>query len=170
MDTLKYQWSKRKVHKSKGVNEMKKMISLCLCIPVVFSLLPLSVFASTTQDVICFEDGSYLTVQLEQKESRASGSVTGSKTYTYKASDGTSQWQAVLTGTFSYTGSSATCTASSCSVTIYKSDWYTISKSASKSGNKATGTATVGRKSLGVTVDQKTANMSLSCDANGNLS
>lgn len=149
---------------------MKKIISWCLVVLIVFSLLPLSVFASTVEDVVYFEDGSYIEVQLEQKEARASGSKTGNKTYTYKASDGTAQWKAVLTGTFTYTGSSSTCTASSCSVTIYKTDWYTISKSASKSGNKATGTATMGRKSLGVTVDKKTANMSLSCDANGNLS
>lgn len=149
---------------------MKRVVSFCLLLALVLALFPIYASAAEcTEQVIYFEDGSYLTITLEELGSRASGTKSGSKKYTYTA-DGATAWQAVLTGTFSYTGASATCTSSSCSVTINNSAWYTISKSAGKSGNSATATVTMGRKAAGVTVDRYTANITLSCDANGNLS
>ena len=79
-------------------------------------------------------------------------------------------WKAVLTGTFTYNGTSATCTASSCNVIIYDSDWHEISKSATKSSNTASASVTMGRKFLGITIDKETFYLSLSCDKNGVLS
>lgn len=123
-------------------------------------------------ETVYFDDGSYMTVEVTRAV-RASGSVTGSKPYTYYNSSynssGVVQWQAVLTGSFTYTGSSATCTASSVDVTVYDSAWKVISKSASKSENTATASVSM-RKVVGVTVMTVPVSMSLSCDANGNLS
>lgn len=152
---------------------MKRVVSAFLSIVLLAFLLPVNALAvednQKQSEVIYFEDGSYLTVQLSELDTRASGSKSGKRTYTYHTNDGVSQWDAVLYGTFSYTGSSSTCTDSSCSVTIYKSDWYTISKSAGKSGNTATASVTMGRRLLGVTVDKVPISLELSCDANGNL-
>ena len=122
------------------------------------------------QEIIQFEDGSYAIVEVTTTGARAAKSVNGSKQYTYCDSDGVAQWKAVLNGSFTYTGSTATCTSSSCSITIYISDWYTISKNASKSGNTANGSFSIGRKVLGVTVETKDVTLKLSCDKNGNLS
>lgn len=149
---------------------MKRVMCGFLTLMLIFALLPVAASASEiTEQVIPVDDDSYIVVTINTVDSRASGTKTGTKTYTYKSS-GATVWQTTLTGTFSYTGTSATCTSSSCSVSVSDSAWYTISKSARKSGNSATATVTMGRKVSGVTVDQYTANLKLSCDANGNLS
>lgn len=147
---------------------MKRVISCLLVVLLIASAVPLA--AAKDNNSVYFDDGSYITIDISVVKSRAAGSVSGSKTYTYHDSDGTSAWKAVLSGTFSYTGSTSTCTASSCNVTIYDSAWYTVSKSASKSGNSATAAVTMGKKLLGVTITKVPVNMVLTCDANGNLS
>ena len=153
---------------------MKRFFSILLVAVMVFALLPVQTYATTetqaNSDIIYFQDGSYITVELTWAETRASGTKTGSKTYRYNNSDGVEQWRAVLSGTFSYTGSSATCTAASCNVTISDSSYYVVSKDVSKSGNKALCTLIMGEKFLGITIDKETINMSITCDANGNLS
>lgn len=148
---------------------MKQVLCTVITLMLVFCILPVSVFASENE-IIYLDDGSYIVVETITSGIRASGSVSGGKQYTHYDSDGSSNWKAVLNGSFTYTGSSATCTSSSMNVTIYDSDWYVISKSASKSGNKATGSVTMGEKSGGVTVTRVPVNLTLSCDANGNLS
>ena len=153
---------------------MKRFLCLGMLIVLFITMIPINAFAAqesvNNDEVIYFDDGSYVAISLSDTGSRATASKSGSKTYTYYSSSGVAQWKAVLSGTFTYTGTSSTCTASSCSVTIYKTDWYTVSKSASKSGNTATAAVTMGRKSLGITVDKKSINISLSCDINGTLS
>lgn len=151
---------------------MKRVISFVLLFTLVLGMLPISSYALEEErsTVVYFEDGSYMTETLSIIPSRGSQTVTGSKAKNYYASDGELAWRAILTGTFTYTGSGATCTASSCSVTIYNSAWYTISKNATKSGNTASASVTMGKKLLGITVNTIPATVSLSCDANGNLS
>lgn len=148
---------------------MKRVVCAVLALMLVFCILPVNTWA-VENEIIYFDDGSYIVIEVINNGMRASGSISGGKQYTHYDSDGSSNWKAVLNGSFSYTGSGATCTSSSMNVTIYDSSWYTISKSASKSGNKATGSATVGQKVSGVTVTRVPVNLTLSCDANGNLS
>lgn len=126
--------------------------------------------AEKESEIIYFDDGSYMMVEIIENGTRASGSVTGNKVSTHYDSDGNAKWKAVLTGSFTYTGSSATCTSASVDVTIYDSAWYTINKSASKRGNTASASVEMGRRVAGVTVAQVPANMTFTCDANGNLS
>ena len=137
-------------------------------------MLPVGVFATadqqTANNVIYFEDGSYITVELVVIESRTTNTKTGSKVYHYRDGDGVELWNATLQGTFTYNGTSATCTASNVSVSIINDNWYTVSKSASKSGASATGEATVGRKLLGITIKKETVSMRLTCSASGVLS
>ncbi len=151
---------------------MKKKL---LCMVVLAMIIPILI---TSASAVCddktvvkyYDDGSYLTEEINEYTVRASGSKTGSKSHTYYNSDDTALWKVTLTGKFTYTGSTSSCTSSSISSTMYDSAWYTISKSASKSGKKATGTASIGEKLLGVTVRTIPVNLSLSCDANGKLS
>lgn len=150
---------------------MKRLFCYLATIMLLFTMVPLDVSAAERNvETIYFEDGSYMTVELIRNWSRASSSVTGSKPSTYYNSDGVAQWKAVLTGSFTYTGSSATCTSSSMDVTIYDSSWYVISKSSSKSGSKAIGSAIIGEKTGVTSVAKIPVNLTLQCDANGNLS
>ena len=153
---------------------MKRTIGCVLLAALLVAVFPLNCHAANVDDemttVYYFENGSYMTETLQVYQLRASGSVTGNKVRTYYGSDGSTDWKAVLSGTFTYTGSSATCTASSCDVTIYDSAWYVISKSASKSGSSATASVTMGEKLLGITVNEVPISLKLTCDANGNLS
>lgn len=112
---------------------MKRFISLLMLVIVIVGIVPVAVGAEENNvHVIYFEDGSYMTVEVLPWKMQASGSTSGGKRYTYYDLDGVSQWRADLTGTFSYNGSSATCTSSSVDVTIINSGWYVISKKASK--------------------------------------
>lgn len=146
---------------------MKKLVSVILVLVFVFSCLPVAGAAEmVATEKIEFDDGSYLIVETIQNGARAARSISGSKPYTYYNASNEAQWQVNLYGTFTYTGSSATCTASSVSTTIYNSSWSTVSKSASKSGNKATGSVTMKQS----TVKSVPISLSLSCSASGSLS
>lgn len=150
---------------------MKRMfIALLIAIFVCGSLPIAGAAEAVTTEKIEFEDGSYLIVETIRNGARASHSISGSKPYTYYNESGVAQWKATLSGTFTYTGSSATCTSSSVSTTIYDSSWSTGSKSSGKSGNKATGSVTMKKKSGGVVVKSVPVSLSLSCSANVSLS
>ena len=150
---------------------MKKVVSCLILVAIMVSVFALSCFAAEVENnVTYFEDGSYIIDTIEMSGGRASGSIQGTRTKSYYDNSGNLDWKAVLTGTFTYNGTSATCTSSSVSVTIYDSSWYTISKSATKSANVASASVTMGCKILGVTYNKVTTPITLTCDANGNLS
>lgn len=152
---------------------MKRFLCVLMVAALLAALVPMNCLALEVEEETVtarFDDGSYITESIQVYHTRASGTVTGSKVKTYYGENGVAEWKAVLTGTFTYTGTSSTCTNASCTVTIYESAWYTISKSASKSGNTAYGSVTMGYKLLGVTIKEVPANLSLKCDENGNLS
>lgn len=150
---------------------MKRAVSILFVLVFLFCAMPLVGAAETvSEDRIELGDGYYLIAETFQSGARASQSISGSKPYTCYDGNGTALWKVTLYGTFSYTGSSATCTASSVSTTVYDSTWSTGSKSASKSGSKATGSATMKKTSGGVTVKSIPVSLSLSCSANGSLS
>lgn len=152
---------------------MRKFASFALLAVLLITVVPFTCFADNGDEntvVTYFDNGSYIVEKVSVVQSRASGTTSGTKEATYYGSGGSAEWKATLTGTFTYTGSSATCTASSISVAIYDSAWYVSSKSASKSGNTAYGTVSMGKKLLGVTVSNVSKDLSLKCDANGNLS
>ena len=149
---------------------MKKLVAFVLCVVLVIPMLPVAGYAVEQEQKIIFNaDGSYITVEITSNGNRASGNITGSKKYTYYDSDGASQWKVVLTGSFTYTGSSATCISSSVDVTIYNSAWYVSYKTAGKSGNKATASVTM-KTENGSVVGNIPVSLTLTCDANGSLS
>lgn len=129
---------------------MRKRLVRCAALILLVSMLAPPASA-TEQNTVYFEDGSSLEITIQAVESRAAGTKSGSKTYTYKNNAGAVRWKAVLNGTFTYTGSSAACTASSCNVTIYENDWYVVSKAAEKSGASALCELTMGFKVFGIT-------------------
>lgn len=154
---------------------MKRTLSLVLCLIITLSTLTPFIahaeeLSEENKEIIVFDDGSYLEIVTTSVSTRASGSKTGYKNYTYVDNSNVLQWKATLTASFTYTGTSSTCTSANCSVSISNSAWYVVSNSTSRSGNTATTNLTMGRKALGVTVSKPSFVITLSCDKDGNLS
>jgi len=152
---------------------MKRFACFFLVFLLLATIAPMTCYAAETDGekvVARFHDGSYITEKIVVNGMRYSKVRSGDKVRTYYGGDGSVAWKVTLSASFTYTGSSAICDSASCSVSIYNSAWYTISKSSDKSGNTAYGYATLGEKYLGVTVSKVPVSLSLSCDANGNLS
>lgn len=151
-----------------------KRLACCVMVMVLLAAM-FPVFGNAAaygEEVVTevFADGSYETESIYKMQTRAGGTISGSKVRNHYDTKGTLCWQFVLNGSFSYTGSSATCTSSTCSVSIYSQGWYVISKNASKSGNTASANATMGESSGGVLANRVSASLTLRCDKNGNLS
>ena len=151
----------------------KRLLSLLLVLATLLTI-PLTAFAAesdvSSERTIWYEDGSSLVISITEATSRAAGTKTGTAQTTFRNSDGDICWIATLTGTFTYNGTTSTCTSSTSNVTIYDSAWYLISKTATHSGNTAYATITLGKKTLGITTSKPTYNLTLTCDKDGNLS
>lgn len=149
----------------------KKRISFLVTFLLVICLLPVEAFAADNQ-VVYYDDGSYdvITITVDMKATRATGTKTGTITKDRRNSDGELEWRASMKATFTYDGSTSRCTSvDSPSVVIYDNTWSLDSKSCSKSGNTATGNITMAKKLL-LGSSKAPITLTLSCDKNGNLS
>ena len=119
-------------------------------------------------------DGSSIEILLYQSPVYTRGnsySMSGSKVYNSTNAAGEVQWTFRVTGVFKVVeGSSVYCTSASHSYSIVNNNWNFVSGSSYKSGNKAIGNAEFNRKVLGIVVETDTCTVTLTCDANGNLS
>lgn len=153
---------------------MKKLLSVIIVLALVVMIIPQTAVAvessSEKQEILYYDDGSCLIVTIQETTLRSSDSKLGTKTYQYVSASGNLEWTAILRGYFYYDGSTSTCTSSVCDITISNSNWYVVNKRVWTSGNSACSEFTMGLKLLGVTATQKYFNMSLMCDAYGNLS
>ena len=143
------------------------VLLLCLSVPAFADGEPVGI------QRIDLEDGGFILVETAVDGTSSRGEVHtiyGHKYYTYYDGTGTAVWRATLTGTFSYDGSSSYCSAASLSFHAYDSAYYKVSGNAYPSGSSAVADFTVGYRVSGVTVSTTNHHMSLSCDANGNLS
>lgn len=154
---------------------MKKILYLVLTITLLFSLSISSsansnTVTSSVTSVEYFEDGSYLETTIITSTPAVRSGVGGTKRLTYKNSDGDVQWIANLTGEFTYTGSSATCTKSSITYSIEDGNWKIPSATATKSGNTATGNVTAKYYFWGIPTKTVNEVITLTCSATGVLS
>ncbi len=153
---------------------MKKILTSLLLMLLIFSPIEICGLESNTSENVYYEyleDGSYYEITiLENTMTRASGTKTATKRTKYVDSSNVTVWEVSVTGTFTYNGSTSTCTAASVAATSYTSNWKITSKSASKSGNKATAKATAKYYYDGSLVTTVTKTVTLTCDKNGNLS
>lgn len=114
-----------------------------------------------TKEIIIKED---LDINLKQNSSKS-----GSKTINFK--NGTKiLWSITIHGTFSYNGSSATCTNSYVSTTCPASDWKIIKANATKRGSSAIGTVEAKKYFLGLPVQTVDDTVTLTCNKTGTLS
>lgn len=151
---------------------MKRFVAFLVAFVLTISALPFAIGAEKYDGeslVVQFEDGSYITEEITLTQFRVGNAISGSRVRNFYNSSGNLCWKITLYGAFSYDGSSATCTSSSCDVTLYSSDWYVISKSAGKSGNSATASVTMGELAAGATVSRVPVSLTLKCDGKGNV-
>lgn len=121
-----------------------------------------------SSEITVFEDGSYMetTLIVSQASTLSTSTVSGSKKTTYYNSSGTAMFDFTVTGTFRYTGSSATATAASYSYNIYNSGWSLKTATAYCSGNQAIAEGTFKRLLLWT----HNATITLTCSSTGVLS
>lgn len=155
------------------MNTKKRFIFLS-CLVLVFSLLfSVAVQAEAPQSVLVsqyteyYADGSSCVISVYQDvpSTRARGTTSGSKNCDHRDENGIVVWTLTVYGSYSYNGVSATCTSASYGYTIHNSAWSRVSGSAARSGNTATAYGTFAKDG-----QNHSASVSLSCDANGNLS
>ncbi len=151
---------------------MKRMTTVLLAMLMLIVMCPTNAFAgetATDKYVEYFEDGSYIVTELETSgiSTFATSTTTKTKYSSYYNSDGDLEWRVYLTGTFTYTGSSATCTKATKSYKIYDDHWKVTSSSASKSGNKATGNFTVKRYLAGIPIRTVNKSLTITCSKTG---
>lgn len=153
---------------------MKKILSILLVAVTLLSVIPTMRVSAQSKtddlDIIYLEDGGYILVEILSDNNQSRATVLKSKNYTRYDGNDEMQWKITLTGSFTYNGTTASCSSCSCTVTIYDDIWYTDSKTSWVSGNSANATVVLGRKMLGVTVKRETVNLTLTCDKNGNFS
>lgn len=153
---------------------MKKLFSLIAVITILFTMSSVAFATNDASDSIeYFSDGSYIIITLNTENSistYATNTKTGTKDATYYDSDGNILWKATLRATFTYTGSSATCTNAEVVYSTYNTAWKNTSKSATKSGNTATGNVTFKRYVLGIPVETIDKTITMTCSASGVIS
>ncbi len=170
---------------------MKKLLSSITVLIMIIYTLTISVSAvnltvaqsqkEETQQIVYYEDGSYAIItfseeasvsntQSQERSLAVTQTKAGSKNCSFYNDDDELQWVVTLRGVFSYNGSSATCTESTVSSTVYYSNWKVTSAVASKSGATAIGDFVVKRYTLLVPVQTENVHLTITCSANGNLS
>ena len=90
---------------------------------------------------------------------------TATKKLSYYTSSNKLLWTIHLSGTFSYNGSSSSCTKASCSISNLNSNWSVKSKSVTSSKNIARAKITMHQKGGG----NLSKELTLACDKNGKL-
>lgn len=143
---------------------MKKIIiSICICLSCCF-LFEKNIKAQEFyyEEVIEILDVNQI--------SRYTKTTTGKKTASMKNASGKVIWYVSVTGTFTYTGSSATCTKSVVNAESNVNNWKIISKSSTKTSNKASATAVAGEYIDATLVAKQTKTVTLTCSATGQLS
>lgn len=152
-------------------------IVFIFCFATNFSVSAAQQADSAETDIVYFEDGSYLVTTLETDSgiSLFSSTQTGIKTATYYNSDNVAACALRVTATFSYDGTTVSCTSVQDVSYTYVSGWkvenVTTSKSAA-STTKASATAkgNAVQRVLGVAVVSKPISVTVYCDKNGNIS
>ena len=155
------------------MSKIKELSVLFLCLLMLFSC-PLTALASenetTEVDVEYFDDGSYLVTEttFDNTLTRAS-TKSATRRLTYFNANDVSEWYFELSATFSYTGSSVTCTRADVATKIYNDQWKVKDTSSSKSGGKATGTIEIKYTVMGVTIKTVTKTLILTCSRDGTI-
>lgn len=158
----------------KGTISMDKFVKIIFSIfIIIFIMNPIKTSAADLK----FEyENFYFETEISEQSSSAcqpfavTKTKTGSKTTYCKDPTGKVLWYVKVTGTFSYNGSSATCTSVSVTAASNNNDWKISNRSCTKKANQATASATGKRYSNGTVTNSITKSVTLSCSKTGTLS
>ncbi len=160
---------------------MKKVLSIILTLLLMISLC-LFAFAETTDHIVSstvdvYSDGSYGVTTITESVAVSTVSTNapratkpGSISYSHYDASNVLLWKVTLNATFTYNGTTATCTSATPSYTVYGSAWKVTKSTASHSGNTATGSFTAKRYTLGIPVETVNKTLTLTCSPSGVLS
>lgn len=138
---------------------------------VLMLILPTNINAlEENYNTTYYENGYYYEISISVTNSVARSAKEGSKTIYCKNSAGKTLWSLTVKGTFTYNGSTSSCTSASASTSITDATWKITNKSSSKSGNTAKATATAICYLNGNPINSATKTVSLKCSASGKLS
>lgn len=138
---------------------------------VLMLILPTNINAlEENYNTTYYENGYYHEISISVTNSVARSAKEGSKTIYCKNSAGKTMWSLTVKGTFTYNGSTSSCTSASASTSITDATWKITNKSSSKSGNTAKATATAICYLNGNPINSATKTVSLKCSASGKLS
>lgn len=157
---------------------MKKAIALLTIIVLTFSSYTTNVNAdsprTTSTTIEYISDNIYVETIISEEESATFFSATITKTvskiFNIKNENNEILASFKLNGTFSYDGTSSTCTRCSYSPSINDNTWRFTSSNAYKSGNSAVGTFTASCYRYNIVVQTISKTITITCDANGNIS
>jgi hypothetical protein len=134
-------------------------------------------YATVASETTYLSDGSYNVITVKESVSvsdnilkAAALTKSGSKTTSYYNSSGTLLWYVKVTGTFTYNGSTSSCTNATVLASAPDSAWVISSKSSNKSGNQATASATAKRYNGSILLQTVTKTVTLTCSKSGALS
>lgn len=152
---------------------MKKILALTLLLTLLCCTvfcLPAGATSTTKVTVEKLDNGDYIETIITYYETNdRAATKSGSKTANYKNSDGDIMWSITVNGTFTYNGTTSSCTSVSRSASAYADGWSIKSSSCSKSGNCASATA-VATKTILLTTKDYTMSVNLYCSPYGILS
>lgn len=138
---------------------------------VLMLILPTNINAwEENYNTTYYENGYYYEISISVTNSVARSAKEGSKTIYCKNSAGKTMWSLTVKGTFTYNGSTSSCTSASASTSITDATWKITNKSSSKSGNTAKATATAICYLNGNPINSATKTVSLKCSVSGKLS
>lgn len=132
--------------------------------------------SSTISCTEVLENGDYIVTIISSDtepvaETRnASKTITKTKTSYYKNSAGAVLWSISIKATFTYNGKTSQCTSCSHSTTAPGKFWSIKSCKSSKSGNKATATATATHTTPEGAKQDFTRTVTITCSATGTVS
>lgn len=153
------------------------IVSLTVCALITCSLFCCPVFAGTQSDdftvsrtVTYYGDGSRDETIMILETSERGGTITAYVDRDHYSSSNEHVWRVRLTGTFTYNGTTSSCTAASTACTFYKSGWSVMSEHTNHTGSTASNAVLLGKKIAGVTLPVTEVNLTLTCDKDGHLS
>jgi len=152
---------------------MKKILALTLLLTLLCCTvfcLPAGATSTTKVTVEKLDNGDYIETIITYYETNDRAATrSGSKTNNYKNGDGETLWSITVNGTFTYNGTTSSCTSVSRSASAYADNWSIKSSSCSRSGNCASASAVATYKTLLISRDY-TMTVDLYCSPYGILS
>lgn len=152
---------------------MKKTLAFTLLLAILcctFFCFSTNATPATKVSIEKLDNGDYIEtfITYYENDDRVA-TKSGSKTANYKNSDGEIMWSVTVYGSFTYNGTTSSCTSVSHSTTSPGSNWSIKSSSSTKSGNCATANAVATFKNLLISRDYPMT-VNLYCSPYGILS